>query len=414
MPSVGSRRLAPPESTARTRLFFVAGLVWGLCTALAFLWIPLQIVGIAAALMLVALGPNRLLLRWSESLTGAMMWAYALVVVASGMLNGSEVAMIVRYLVVVAGFLLILEAARQARVSALWLGNGLLCGGFVLVAWHVLEMDWARLFDPMYRISLFLNPNGVGFIAAMTGIGLLAHLLTPPAPEEVEHGGSPSSPAWRALLAVAFAMTLVVCFATKSRTALVAFVTGLGVVFMLARPGDLWKVLFAGAVGLVAALGVGFGAGLLSEINEVYMLSGSGRDITTGTGRFVVWEFILSELWPAHPWLGVGPGQHDAIILARFNQGSSHNGYLMNLAELGLVGLLPLVIVMAYAALRTLKLLRHRAAGYLADLSVGVVMAAGWFAAGAVEALGETLFFSVGNPGSLMFLCGIAILDALD
>jgi O-antigen ligase len=79
---------------------------------------------------------------------------------------------------------------------------------------------------------------------------------------------------------------------------------------------------------------------------------------------------------------------------------SAHNGLLVALAETGLLGTVPLILLLFYCAK---GVFRHRSSAIRP-------WAVATFAAGLTESMGESMLFSMGNPASLLFLLAVAAL----
>ena len=133
---------------------------------------------------------------------------------------------------------------------------------------------------------------------------------------------------------------------------------------------------------------------------DLLSLDDKYRSVESGTGRFALWKFVVNELFVQAPLLGVGPGNHYDIVQEAVRHSSAHNGFLMALAETGIFGALPLL---ALVFLCTWKLMVFRR-------NPGAAWAAALFVAGLTESMGEIMFFSIGNPGSLLFLISAATL----
>jgi O-antigen ligase len=307
---------------------------------------------------------------------------------ASALANDSDSIQAGRYLLLSPAFLimgLVAERRGNAARNFMW---GLMVGGVALSLFHLDRIEWGALTIPEYRLSVFLNPNGVGFIAGATAVALLA--LT-----------ANSRGTFRALAMLVAVSCLLVTFATKSRTALIASMAGVTVLGLASwrRWSNVTRlsVLVAG-LSVMALLGQDM-ISVADAAGEALQVWDPHRDILTATGRFEIWTFILEQAASHGVLLGCGPGEL-GHLLGGFYVANAHNGVLRNLAEVGLVGALPLLIVTA-AALRGWWNTR----GERAFLPARAI-----FAVGLVESLTEDMFYSMGNPASLMFLLAAAVL----
>ncbi len=128
------------------------------------------------------------------------------------------------------------------------------------------------------------------------------------------------------------------------------------------------------------------------------------RGLGTGfSGRVYAWERAI-EIWSNQPWLGVGFKNHYLYYInfqaygANYTYGlsSAHNGYLALLAEVGIIGLLPIIYIV-YTRIRRLLVLAkdgHRCA------IIGVSLISGYLFVNVFE----NFFISMGNPTSILFL----------
>src|SRR5438105_2859995 len=105
----------------------------------------------------------------------------------------------------------------------------------------------------------------------------------------------------------------------------------------------LKRALFAGIICLSVLIVSGKLDAGFEKLNDVLMLHESDRSIESATFRYETWSYVIS-LWLRNPLLGVGPGGHEAYVQHALGISGAHNGVLANLADVGLVGTLPLII----------------------------------------------------------------------
>jgi O-antigen ligase len=380
----------PKSDVLRRRLLLLLGVVWGTVTGFSMAseeWAAkAQGAGLALALLIgmITLGPP-ILFPWFRLLPGALLTVHALIACSSGFHAGSEMANIVRYFALVPSFSIILATVYLGEEETRHLRLGLTLAGIVLVIFHLLNLEVREIADPSYRLTVFLNPNSTGFIAAITGVSAFDFALN-----ESRRKGL------RALWLLTFAACALLWLSTKSRTALLTLLAGvLTLVAWRCRGRKArFTVVVCSAVCLLALVHFrGF-------FIETLMLDDQYRSVATATGRFDIWHYILTEVFPEAPWLGVGPGNHNELIATATGSSGAHNGLLMALAETGLLGTVPLVMLLT---LSFIGLGRHRHDPQIA-------WAAALFIAGVTESLGEMLLFSIGNPASLLFLMTVAAL----
>ncbi|HUN93362.1 MAG TPA: O-antigen ligase family protein [Burkholderiaceae bacterium] len=153
-------------------------------------------------------------------------------------------------------------------------------------------------------------------------------------------------------------ISLVCLVNSRSSTSLVSMLIATMFLFTLLRTPPVMRRYMKYYIALIAVLVVGYtlevlrivpGIGVL--LTPVAMLT--GKDVNF-TGRADIWAIIEDHI-KLHPFLGTGygaywvgpdPGSDSYIFLSAmqgFYPGSSHNGYLDVLNDLGIVGLLVLV-----------------------------------------------------------------------
>jgi len=374
------------------------GLGWGLLTGFSFaiaeaesVHTTVLAVGLLVAVFGTALtaGSVAVFLEWVQSSVGLLIAAHALVAVISGLVRESSASGIFRYVALVPAISVCLYMARAGPRAFKSFRLGLTLSGLAFVAYHLAYLDPGSLLDPHYRITLFLNTNGVGFIAAMTAISLLAFIER-------------DRRIVTFVISVSVLACCVLCFATKSRTASLALLAGTVTHFSLRfrRSHARALVLIAIGVAFWVIVTTDIGVNTARNIGDIYMVTDQYRSVKSGTFRYEVWWFVISVLWPLNPMLGVGPGQHEPIVEAATNQIGAHNGLLANLAEVGLLGTMPLIAILLLSFIRGRG---NPMSAFALPLLVG----------GLVESVAETMFFSMGNPGSLLFLLSIALLCQL-
>ena len=194
---------------------------------------------------------------------------------------------------------------------------------------------------------------------------------------------------------------------TSSRAAAVAAVVGLGVVVWLRLRASRRPVLLLAGIGLLLAVGVtiAYGDVLYRMLDRFYGLSRADRGFGSGaTGRVEAWKWTW-ELFVRNPVLGVGFRAHEFLLKV---DSSSHNGYLATLAEVGLLGFLSVLYLVA----RGLHLLwagsREPGPGFSQSILFGLCV--GYL----LLAVFERFLINVGNPTSLLFLVSIMRAGALE
>jgi O-antigen ligase len=178
----------------------------------------------------------------------------------------------------------------------------------------------------------------------------------------------------RRLFAAAYlALALLVLIMTGGKASLVATLTGVALMFVLAR-GPLKLPRYGLLIGaLTAVLALGLILHLYSMVNGFPSYAEAagpffhllGKDVTL-TGRFAIWQWLLPIIGQ-HWLLGFGYGAFwlgdyglsgEITQALNFYPWQAHNGYLEMLNELGVVGL---TLMLAFFAYHLRQLARLRA-----------------------------------------------------
>jgi O-antigen ligase len=383
-------RIAGAQGARLTgRTATILALAWGLLSGFsaamsddqAAIVQGLALVGVVIGCLL-SVRANLAAVAWTRSATGLLIALHVFAAICSALINGASAASTIRYVALLPTFSVLLLVVRSGDRAIRGFQFGLTMSGVIFVIVHLAYLEPAGLMDPTYRISLFLNTNGVGFIGAMTAISLIAL----PRPE---------ARTGRALRILGVLACAVVCFATKSRTAFLALAGGFATHAGLDRRRRKVALLLLLAVVLGLVL-TGKADALLGRIDELFMLHDRDRSIESGTSRYDAWAYVVS-LWLQNPFFGLGPGGHEAFVNQALGISSAHNGVLANLADVGLVGTLPLIVLIARSLWKGKRHPRR-------DLALPLVIA------GIIESGAEIIFFSMGNPGSLLFMFGLSLL----
>ncbi len=226
-----------------------------------------------------------------------------------------------------------------------------------------------------------LNPNTIALVAASALMAAMAIRTL-------------------AVRVVVMGVVATVVVLTGSRAAAIAIVMGLVVTGWLRLRSRGGPVLIFAAVGLMAVAGIGamYGGQVYDTLDRLYSLSTADRGIGSGaSGRLEAWKSTW-KLFLSNPFIGVGFRAHEFLLRV---DSSSHNGYLATLAELGLIGFLAIICLIA----RGLHILWERAqepeGGFVPSLLLG--LSVGYL----FLAFFERYLINVGNPTSLLFLLAV-------
>lgn len=391
---------AEQGQTAIHPVFVLAGLIWGLGAVAATYSdepsrrLVFQGVSLSATVVLMALFSVRVFMCWMENLVGLLMTVHVLAAVIAGFIAGVPNLAMLRYALLIPAISMVLLAATSGDAAIRGFRGGLTAAIFLVIGYFFSSVRFSELFNPKYRFSELLNPNGFAFLAAMAGISMFDHAcrrLLDASPRRLGTG---------MIAACGTLACIVLCLATKSRTGTAVFLAGAGLRLLFSigfTRAFLWS-LGIGLLGTLLAAGVIGGLG--EAISDVYSLDDPLRGISGGTGRFAAWGKVVTEIWLPNFWFGVGPMQSIMQTQTLTDIAGTHNGLLQALAETGLVGTLPLVIVLAIGFRYSWTERKNPNAWPYICLFVG----------GFLESMAETMFFSMGNPASVLFILSVAVL----
>lgn len=224
-----------------------------------------------------------------------------------------------------------------------------------------------------------LNPNSIGVVAISAALSTMAIRM------------------WLARYIMLF-MILVILYLTGSRASLLSTLFGLFIIGMQrtssSRIGTKVLVLLTIIISMVLFLV--FWNQVWPIIEDFLDLNSQYRGIGSGaSGRFDIWANVWS-LFLKNPVLGIGFRAHEHIL-----GGSSHNGYLAVLVEIGGFGFISLL----YFIVLSLLLLWRRVKDPIYTYSYSVFL--GLCCCYLFLAMFERYLINVGNPTSLLFIVGL-------
>jgi O-antigen ligase len=198
----------------------------------------------------------------------------------------------------------------------------------------------------------------------------------------------------RSIAGILVAANLFIIVEAQSRSALAAAILGLFVFASLkAKQFKRGRVAFALACAalLCTVLLLTYYDAVESWVSSLFYLNDRYRGLGTGfTGRVDAWQEAL-DLFLRNPAFGVGFRMHERYMTTL---SSAHNGYLSLLAEVGVVGTIP---VLGLALWGGWRLLRTALAG-----DEMAILGFSFFAGYAVLVVFERLFLNMGNPTSIL------------
>jgi len=198
----------------------------------------------------------------------------------------------------------------------------------------------------------------------------------------------------RILAALLIAGNIFIIIETESRSALGAVLLALLVFALLhayqvrERRGALALIGVIFCAAIVAVLYYGT---IESWFSSLFFLNDRYRGLGTGfTGREGAWQEAI-DLFMENPVLGVGFRMHERYMTVT---PSAHNGYLSILAETGIVGSAPLLVLTAILLWRLLR----EALGGEPIAILGFSFVTGYL----FISFFERLFLNMGNPTSIL------------
>jgi O-antigen ligase len=393
----------PDRAGRRYYLIFIGAFIWGLLTAFSLLiggegavgGVASIVDGVAmtvALILVLAAGGT-----FASVLNNAAVWLF-LVHCAVGATSSFVMSPSIYYPLK----MLLLLPALGTLVAVAGLGwravnslrAGLTLSGVIFAIYHFSQINFSTLTDPHYRLYLFLNSNGVAYICMITGLSLLEFAIRRLKSRRGFLG--------TVTLLACLLICAVVCFSTKSRTAALAFVVGVVFTVMLAtelRRFILWAVaavVFALIAGAVLAPDLG------GNISDAYQLRDAHRSIDTGTGRFDIWQRAITVGFLPHFMIGMGPGAEYARDPSMQEIGNVHNAMLAMLVNTGILGTLPILILLYICFRRSIATFRDPRFQFAI-----IILFSGF-----LESNAEALLFSIGNPAGLLFILSVAILTS--
>jgi hypothetical protein len=379
---------------------WVAGVVWGAGTMISALWsegVPrLTIDGLTllvTALLLLFVNV-RIVALWVMTPVGLLLVAHGAAAFLSATIHDAPFFSVGRYGLLAPAYAMILGCVDRGWRSTRGLRGGLTVAAFSMVLYQLPEVDFTRFLDPISRTGTLMSVNSIAFISAMACISLLDYALV--RTKALGRSGILGT----SVLWMAVGASLLVCLATKSRTGTLALLAG-GLLRLY-----FWMGMTRAFLGLLAilVLATGFLAGWISDLGDTvavaFGLFQPDRSIYGGTGRFAAWGIIVDEIWLPNFWLGVGPVVAGRLIFRIALIPGAHNGLLAILADIGTLGALPILVILGMAVRGAWRWRHEPASHFPIVVLVGAV----------VESFAEQMFFSIGNPASLMFLLSIAML----
>jgi O-antigen ligase len=338
------------------------------------------LVGITGAVLAVRLAVNRP--PWLGSLfrglVGALTCYCAISVISTlwSVFPAWTLYKSLEYLVDVALLAAVLATVCSAREYANFFTFTWALYGLLLISVWLGVLLWPReawqtevgtLGVQLFGVLPAVDANSVGEYGAILAIVSLSRLFLP------SHGKSDHL--WYGLICT-FGLTALVL--SQTRSAIAGFLVGAILLLLLWKGRGLTMLVLSGAAGLIF---LGGGGSLLWK----FLLRGQSLELFGSlSGRLNWWEFGWKQILKS-PWVGFGAYTGRFQVLAKLGEvdtSSVHNTFLEVVVGVGIVGLVPLLVVLLGAWWSLIRSLGNRALGALEK-------------AVAVEALGVLAVLSV-------------------
>lgn len=273
-----------------------------------------------------------------RSLFVRLTFAYWATLMLSAILNSSPIEQVAAAsisILVVPMFALVAALPEDKQRQVL---SALICAAFVYTFIFAATFDWSQFLNPEYRgdqdVDVFVALNSA-FICIFAVERLLfsrQRLLK-----------------W-VLLSLALYGFLVVLL-IKSRGTLAAIVLTVTFLYFYRiatiRSGRAtFYVISLFGCGLAAIGAMNLDA-FVGPVSELLHLSDEGaRNLSTGSGRMLVWEYALLELWPEKFWFGYGPNANLELISQAFLIHGAHNVLFASVVDGGLMAAIPILSIL--------------------------------------------------------------------
>ena len=173
------------------------------------------------------------------------------------------------------------------------------------------------------------------------------------------------NPIQRAIAITCTGILILAIFFTVTRASILGMVVGMLIMFPLALRFSIGQVIGVVVVGAIFGA-LGYYALSLTAADEVLSARFDPAHVVHSTGGR--WERVVAafRIWAEHPFLGVGWSSFKFYSGEHIGAGGkgSHNGFTNVLAEAGLLGFIPLMIVVVAVLRRSLARVGHLSAEY--------------------------------------------------
>lgn len=246
--------------------------------------------------------------------------------------------------------LVLLVALVHALMTHRWQNRSLIAGDLSVAYWvmsasfvaclaaNVVHLEGTRTFLGRFQ-GIYSNPNTMSYLAALTivlGWGLWRHYK-------------------HTVILLPIAPAVACIFMSESRTALATLVIAVMLVILRAGTGGVARAAFIGVLAVVGVVVVGPSLGISTpspvvQTTDRFTQHQSGNLLND---RTEAWRGAI-RLWEQQPITGYGLQAGEELFASsrqagtlNFELDSAHSSYAQYLLELGLVGVVPLLFVLA-------------------------------------------------------------------
>ena len=309
----------------------------------------------------------------------ALLLCYIIFFTFSAYINGSTFKLLIRELLLFLSFasIAILFSDKNQIMKFV---NGLYISLTALILYYFINIDFANFWQPLYRLSTHLGPNGISARAVMFFILALYFFYT----KEKD----------KYLNSVFILISIVIVFATRSRTSIVMLIIAYFALILLLNKK---KTFFFSFIILLLVIVYN-----LQTINILLRVSQpqikNKANITNLTGRIGLWQKGMDVISENVFW-GVGPDRDKVRVQDHW--GSYHNAYIQYMVTTGFLGFFPILLLIIMASRNFFR-------------EKNDILFKSIFVVGILGSFTENRLLNFGSPGNLLFLVTFVYFSKMD
>lgn len=292
--------------------------------------------------------------------------------IVSSILYGIELKGILRelFFIVIMLVLYILYSNKNCIEYFLY---GLFLSIISIIIFYFLHIDFLNFFNVHYRIEMRQGSNAIGFIGVMAFIIAFYSIFS----EDFNR--------IKKIFIIVSILAFVVVISTKSRTALLMLSIAFFIINIYFKNTKIIIISF-----ISVFLFVFWKFDMLEAILRLQTPEGyaGGKNIYNLTGRTDLWLHALDVI-KNNLLFGVGPA--NAFVMVDDHRGTYHNAYIQLLVEIGLMGSLPIFVLILQAFRKVIYSKRF--------ILIKII-----FVVGFLVTLVEHSLLNFGSPANLLFL----------